>query len=198
MVRPRRWGHIISSEVCWEYWGGLPEEPYATSSAMRAANSKNDGSDAVADALRRKRRRTRGGTPSRPDATKQIGAVGPPRLPASRGRAMSMRCAQNLSRQAFADAARFRKVVAKGDVVATRLKRRPQRPTAETAAIYSVADHDFRVYQAAVADTETAVAAAAAACAKLATLVAKAEATAETAAAAIGSAELCFPAPDFD
>jgi len=98
----------------------------------------------------------------------------------------------------MADAARFRKVVAKGDVVATRLKRRPQRPTAETAATYSVADRDFSVYQAAVADTETAVAAATAACAKLATLVAKAAATAEAAVASIGSTELCFPAPDCD
>jgi len=89
-------------------------------------------------------------------------------------------------------------VVAKADVLATTLKRRPAHPTAATAAMCSAADDAFRVYVAAAADAEAAVAGATAAYDELAALVARATATAETAPAS-GSGEPSFgPSSEFE
>ena len=103
-----------------------------------------------------------------------------------------------LSRRALLAVQALRVVVAKADVLATTLKRRPDHPTAATAATYSAADDAFRVYVAAAADAEAAVAGATAAYDELAALVARATAPAETAPAS-GSGEPIFgPSSEFE
>jgi len=172
------------------YWDGIPEPSGADVGAVVAKRTP-DGSDAVADALRRKRRRTRGGTPPRPDASHNTGALPAPRPIAPPEVAPSLPPMQTMSRRALLGVDVLRVVAAKADVLATTLKRRPRHPTAATAAKYTAADNAFRVYVAPGTNAEAAVAEATAAYGELAALVARATATVEKAPAA-GSGEQCF------
>ena len=172
------------------YWGGI-REPSGADVGAAIAKRTPDGSDAVADALRRKRRRKRGGTPPRPDASHNTGALPPPRPSAPPEVAPSLPPMQTLSRRALLRVDVLRVVDAKADVLATTLKRRPHHPTAATAAKYTAADNAFRVYVAAAANAEAAVAGATDAYDELAALVARATATVKKAPAA-GSGEQCF------
>jgi len=172
------------------YWDGIPE-PSGAYVGAAVAKRTPDGSDAVADALRRKRRRTRGGTPPRPDASHNTGALPAPRPIAPPEVAPSLPPMQTMSRRALLGVDVLRVVAAKADVLTTTLKRRPRHPTAATAAKYTAADNAFRVYVASGTNAEAAVAGATAAYGDLAALVARATATVEKAPAA-GSGEQCF------